>query len=156
MMIAFTVGSSGSNALLFLFMPLKHPGRLFLVMQLTPRGHHLAALWWEPPAWLFFVLVCRVGREHGDHLDAGAHNGPGDGAGRAPSEDSLLVAGDLSDREPNLRAHPRLRGDATDAPSGLLPGVLISLVLFAVGILSSGLWHFESPSFASRKRARSE
>ena len=132
MMIAFTVGSSGSNALLFLFMPLKHPGRLFLVMQLTPRGRPGGTVVGTAGVVLLRAGV-RVGREHGNHLDAGAHNGPGDGAGRAPSEDSLLVARDLPDRKPNLRAHLGFVVDATDAPSGLLPGVLISLCLvFAV------------------------
>ena len=39
---------------------------------------------------------------------------------------------------------------ASDAPAGLLPGVFLSLGIFAVGVRWSGLWHFESPSFARR------
>ena len=155
MMIAFTVGSSGSNALLFLFMPLKHPGRLFLVMQLT-RAVILAALWWEPPAWLFFVLVCAWGVNMGITSTLVRTTAQE----MAPAEHrakilSLLLATFLI-ASPISALTLGFVVDATDAPSGLLPGVLISLVLFAVGILSSGLWHFESPSFASRKRARSE
>ena len=155
MMIAFTVGSSGSNALLFLFMPLKRPGRLFLVMQLT-RAVILAALWCEPPAWLFFALVCGWGVNMGvtstlarttvQELAPAAH--------RAKILALLLAAFLIA--SPISALVLGFVVDATDAPSGLLPGVLVSLALFAFGILSSGMWHFESPSFANRKHARSE
>ena len=51
-MTVFTIGSIGSNVALLLFMPLKHPGRLFLLMQLT-RAVILLLLWSEPSLWLF-------------------------------------------------------------------------------------------------------
>ena len=49
-MTIFTVGSIGSNLILLLFMPLRHPGRLFLMMQLTRAAilllSHALVLFW--------------------------------------------------------------------------------------------------------------
>ena len=146
MMMAFTIGSSGSNVLLFLFMPLMRPGRVFLVMQLT-RAAILAMLWCEPPAWLFFALTCAWGVNMGitSTLVRTTVQETAPAAHRAKIL-ALLLASFLI-ASPISALALGFVVDAVDAPSGLLPGVFISLGIFAVGILSSGLWHFESPSF---------
>ncbi len=146
MNIAFTIGSTGSNIVLLAFMPLLRPGRLFLLMQLT-RAAILVGLWWEPPAWLFFTLVVCWGANMGvtstlarttvQELAPAAH--------RAKILAVLLASFMVASPASALIlgfvvAH-------SDAPSGLLPGVMISLAIFAAGALVSGLWKFESPSY---------
>ena len=58
--IVFTLGSIGSNVILYLCMPLRRPGRLFLLMQLS-RVLILFLLWIRPEQWLFFVLILAWG-----------------------------------------------------------------------------------------------
>ena len=155
MMMAFTVGSSGSNVLLFLFMPLLRPGRIFLFLQLT-RAAILAALWWQPPVWLFFALIVAWGVNMGitstlvrttvQEMAPMPHRAKI----LAVLLASFLIASPFSALVLGFVVH------ASDAPAGLLPGVFLSLGIFAVGMRWSGLWHFESPSFARRDPARIE
>ncbi len=155
MMMAFTIGSSGSNVLLFLFMPLARPGRVFLAMQLT-RAAILAMLWYEPPVWLFFALICAWGANMGitSTLVRTTVQETAPAAHRAKILAvllaSFLIASPISALTLGLVA------GMTGVQSGLLLGIVISVGIFVVGVLSSGLWHFESPSFARRTPARSE
>lgn len=152
MFIAFTIGSTGTNVVLLFFMPLLRPGRLFLVMQLT-RILILLALWAGPPAWLFFVLVCVWGVNMGatstlarttvQELAPTAHRAKI----LAVLLASFMVASPISALTLGFVV------EASNAPAGLLPGILVSVGIFAFGILASGLWLYESPSHAGAGRA---
>ena len=153
MMMAFTIGSSGSNVLLFLCMPLKRPGRVLLVLQLT-RAAILAALWCEPPVWLFFALTGAWGVNMG--VTSTLVRATVQETAPAPHRAkilalllaSFLVASPLSALVLGFVV------DTVGAPGGLLPGVFVSLGIFGVGVVSSGLWHFESPSFHKARTRR--
>lgn len=143
--IAFTLGNAGSTVALLLFMPLKRPGLVFLVMQLTRVGI-LAALWFEPPVWLFLALMTCWGvnmavtttlvRTTVQELAPPEH--------RAKILSVLLASFMVSSPVSALVLGfvVALGG----ASVGLLPGVVVSLALFLVGRYGSGLWDFESPS----------
>ncbi len=145
MFTAFTVGSTSANMLLFLTMPLRRPGRLFLVMQLT-RIAILAALWCEPPAWLFFALVLCWGVNMGvtstlarttvQELAPAAHR----------AKILAILLGSFMLASPLSALILGLVAEVSDAPSALLPGMAVSLGIFLVGTFASGLWTFESPS----------
>ena len=155
MMMAFTVGSSGSNVLLFLFMPLLRPGRIFLLMQLT-RAAILTALWWQPPVWLFFALIVAWGVNMGitSTLVRTTVQEMAPTQHRAKILAVLLASFMVA--SPFSALVLGFVVQASDAPAGLLPGVFLSLGIFAVGARWSGLWRFESPSFARRQKARIE
>ena len=150
-MIAFTIGSSGSNVLLFLLMPLRRPGRVFLLLQLT-RAALLLALWFEPPAWLFYALICAWGVNMG--VTTTLARAAVQELAPAPHLAkilSLLFAGFLI-AAPASALVLGFVVAISDAPSGLLPGIAASLCIFAAGAWKSGLWQFESPSFPKGRR----
>ena len=151
MFTVFTVGSTSAALLLFLAMPLRRPGRLFLLMQLT-RIAILVGLWLQPPTWLFFALILcwglnmgvtsNLGRAIVQELAPAAHRAKV----LAILIASFMVASPLS---------ALILGAVVavaDAPAGLLPGVAMSLAIFVVGAVATGLWRFESPSHAASAR----
>ena len=145
MFIAFTLGRAASNVALLLVMPLRRPGRLFVVMQLT-RVVIFAALWSEPPAWLFLTLISCWGVNMGvtstlvrttvQELAPPEH--------RAKILAILLASFVVS--SPLSALVLGFVVELGDAASGLLPGVVVSLLIYLAGRFSSGLWTFESPS----------
>ena len=148
MMMVFTAGTVGCNVVLLALMPLRRPGRAFVAMQLT-RIVILVALWLEPPQWLFFVLLATWGANMGvttTVVRAMVQE-------LAPAEHraqvlsvflfGFMVAAPVSSLV--LGAVIDFAGPTT----GLLPGVPVSLLIFA-GALAAGLWRFESPSAAGR------
>ena len=148
MMMVFTAGTVGCNVVLLALMPLRRPGRAFVAMQLT-RIVILVALWLEPPQWLFFVLLAAWGANMGvttTVVRAMVQE-------LAPAEHraqvlsvflfGFMVAAPVSSLV--LGAVIDFAGPTT----GLLPGVPVSLLIFA-GALAAGLWRFESPSAAGR------
>ncbi|MCZ6618598.1 MAG: MFS transporter, partial [Gammaproteobacteria bacterium] len=62
--IVFTAGGMGSNLILLMFMPLRHPGRLFLLLQIT-RMLILFLLWIQPSLPLFYVMILAWGLNMG-------------------------------------------------------------------------------------------
>ena len=147
MAIAFMVGSAGSNVALLLFMPLRRPGRVFLGMQLT-RLAILGALWLEPPAWLFFVLISCWGINMGVTSTL-ARTTVQELA--PPEHRAKILAILLASQMVSSPLSALILGFVValgDAPAGLLPGVVVSLAIYLVGRSSSGLWDFESPSYA--------
>ena len=142
-MLWFTAGSIGSNILLLLIMPLKYPGRLFLVFQIT-RIAILASLWFQPPSWLFFLIVMLWGINMGvtstlvrttvQELAPPSHRTQILGfllfSFMVSSPISALILGALI--------------SVTDPMTALLPGIPISLLIFGIGLFASGLWNFRS------------
>ena len=145
MLTVFTVGSTSATLLLFFLMPLRRPGRVFLLMQTTRIGI-LLGLWLEPPTWLFFALILVWGVNMGvtttvvrttvQELAPEAHRAKI----LAVLIASFMVASPVSALI--LGAVVAL----SDASTGLLPGVLVSLAILLVGLFGTGLWRFEPPS----------
>ena len=145
MFTVFTVGSTSATLLLFFLMPLRRPGRIFLLMQ-TTRIVILLGLWLEPPTWLFFALILAWGVNMGvtttvvrttvQELAPEAHRAKI----LAVLIASFMVASPVS---------ALILGAVvafSDAPAGLLPGVFVSLAILLVGLFGTGLWRFEPPS----------
>ena len=149
--IAFTLGNAGSTLALLLFMPLRRPGMVFVIMQLT-RVAVFAALSLEPPMWLFYALMACWGlnmavtatlvRTTVQELAPPEH--------RAKILSILLASFMVS--SPVSALVLGFVVELGGASFGLLPGVVVSLAIFVVGRFSSGLWHFESPSHPAALR----
>lgn len=145
MFTIFTIGSTSATLLLFLVMPLRRPGRLFLLLQLT-RIAILAGLWLQPPSWLFFALILCWGLNMGvtttlvraivQELAPEEHRAKV----LAIMIASFMVASPLSAL--TLGFVVEIGGPLT----GLLPGVVVSMAIFVFGAFATGLWRFESPS----------
>ena len=145
MFIAFTIGSAGSNVVLLFLMPLRRPGRVFVVMQLT-RLVILAALWAEPPAWAFFALISCWGVNMGVTSTLARTTVQELAPGEHRAKILAILLASFMVAAPVSALILGFVVELGDAPAGLLPGVVVSLALFLVGKYSSGLWSFESPS----------
>ncbi len=144
-MMVFTAGSILSNVALLRFMPLLRPGRLFLLMQLT-RVVILALLWTRPAVWLFYGAMFAWGVNMGvtttlvrttvQELAEGVH--------RAQILSVLLVSFMISAPLSSLLLGNLIAG--YDPLTALIPGVVMSLVIFVAGVAASGLWGYEAPA----------
>ena len=152
-MVVFTAGSIGSNVVLLRFMPLLRPGRLFLLMQLT-RVIILGTLWINPAQWLFYIVMFGWGFNMGvtstlvqttvQELASGIH--------RAQILSVLLVSFMVSAPLSSM-----LLGNLIalyDPLTALIPAIVISLVIFAIGVTSSGLWRYQPEGGQSTFRKR--
>ena len=146
-MIVFTIGSVGSNALLYFVMPLLHPGRLFLFMQIT-RMVILGVLVLHPPLWLFYVALIAWGLNMGITTTLVRTTVQE----LAPAENrsqvlsvlllSFMVAAPVSASLLGLVI------DGFSPLAALIPGIVISAIIFIIGLWFSGLWQYRSPSAA--------
>jgi predicted MFS family arabinose efflux permease len=142
-MIVFTAGSIGSNVALLRFMPLVRPGRLFLWMQLT-RVAVLAILYVKPNLPVFFLSIFAWGLNMGvtttlvrttvQELAPDEH--------RAQILAVLLLSFMVSAPLSALLLGWFIAG--WDPLTALLPGIAISLAIFAFGLTHSGLWEYEA------------
>jgi MFS family permease len=140
-MIAFTVGSIGSNVVLLFAMPLFRPGRLFLAMQVT-RAAILVLLWLQPELWLFYLAVFAWGLNMGitTTMVRTTVQELAPPAARAQILSVLLLSFLVS--SPISAVLLGLLISETSPLTALLPGVVVSLVIFAAGIRWSGLWEY--------------
>lgn len=142
-MIVFTAGSIGSNLLLLAFMPIKRPGRVFLLMQLT-RVVILLLLFTQPSLWLFYITMFAWGVNMGvtTTLVRTTVQELADPARRSQILSILLVSFMVTAPVSSLLLG--LLIEHTTPLSALLPGVVISLVIFVIGTWKSGLWEFQA------------
>ena len=150
--VVFTAGSIGSNVVLLRFMPLLRPGRLFLLMQLT-RVIILGVLWLSPARWLFYVVMFGWGFNMGvtstlvqttvQELAGSAH--------RAQILSVLLVSFMVSAPLSSMVLGSLIA--RFDPLTALIPAIVISIVIFGVGVTSSGLWSYE-PHVGTISRSR--
>jgi len=141
--MVFTAGSIGSNVILLRFMPLLRPGRLFLLMQPT-RVIILTALWFKPPLWLFYVAMIAWGLNMGvtttlvrttvQELAGREHRGQ--------ILSVLLVSFMVSAPVSSMVLGKLIAG--FDPLTALLPGIAMSIVIFAMGLAVSDLWRYEA------------
>ena len=140
-MIVFTAGSIGSNLGLLYFMPLKRPGRVFVLMQLT-RMLILMLIWMEPPFWLFLAALAAWGVNMGitSTLSRTTVQELAPAAERAQVLSvfllSFMVAAPVS---------AILLGQVIelfDPLAALIPGMAISLLIFVLGAANRGIWNY--------------
>ncbi len=147
-MIIFTIGSIGSNVALLAFMPLKHPGRLFLFMQLT-RVVILWVLWLQPSLWLFYAAIFAWGLNMGvtTTMVRTTVQELAPAAVRAQVLSVLLLSFLVS--SPISAALLGVLISETAPLTALVPGMIVSLVIFAAGLKLTTLWSYESGALAS-------
>ena len=137
----FTAGGIGSNVLLLPFMPLARPGRLFLIMQVS-RAVILLLLWLEPGRWLFLAAMLVWGLNMGvtTTLVRTTVQELAPARVRAQILSILLLSFLVSSPISAMLLGLLIAG--TTPLTALLPGVAVSLLIFAVGIRCSGLWSY--------------
>lgn len=142
-MIIFTIGSIGSNVILLLFMPLKHPGRLFLLMQLT-RVAILALLWIRPSLWLFYAAMFAWGLNMG--VTTTMVRTTVQELAPAPVRSQILSVLLLSFlvSSPISSALLGVLISQTAPLTALLPGIVVSLLIFVLGLRFTTLWTYRS------------
>lgn len=145
MFISFTIGSTGSTIVLYWLMPLNHPGKVFISLQLF-RVLVILGIWLKPSPWLFLVFVAMWGINMGvtSTLVRSTLQEMAPAADRSKvlafhlftftlsSILAALILGHLVERLGALNA--------------LLPGIVISVGLYLYGRYWSGYWEFASPS----------
>jgi len=151
-MIVFTVGSIGSNVVMLRYMPLHRPGRLFIWMQIS-RVVILGLLYLKPGLVIFHLCILAWGLNMGvtttlvrttvQELAPDEH--------RAQVLSVLLVSFMVSAPVSAMLLGTLIAG--YDPLIALVPGIVISLVIFAAGILWSGLWTYESADGLRRRAA---
>ena len=142
-LIIFTIGAIGSNVALLLFMPLRRPGRLFLILQLT-RVAILYVIWLAPTLMLFYAAL----------IVWGINQGMTTTLSRAivqelapPEEGARILSVLILSFMVSAPVSATLLGvlvERFDPMAGLLPGMAISLVIFGIGVIKSGLWPYRS------------
>ena len=147
-MIVFTTGSIGSNVVLLRFLPLARPGRLFLLLQLT-RIVVLAVLWWEPSLWLFYATIGAWGLNMG--ITSTLSRAMVQELAPATHRAQILALFILSFMVSAAISSPLLGLLIVGSSplTALVPGMVISLTIFIVGIAWSGLWGYRSVSVHS-------
>lgn len=137
----FTVGSIGSNLLLLVFMPLARPGRVFLLMQLT-RAAILALLIAQPSVWLFYLGIFAWGLNMGvtTTLVRTTVQEQAPLPVRAQILSVLLFSFLVSSPISSILLGYLI--SETTPLAALVPGIVISLILFLVGVRWSGLWEY--------------
>ena len=91
MFVVFTIGSTGSNVVLFFFMPLRHPGRTYIVLQLT-RALIIVGVLFSAKRHCFSWSGRSMGCEHGCHFDTGKDDRTGTSSCGTSGENSVLFA----------------------------------------------------------------
>ncbi|MEZ5596405.1 MAG: MFS transporter [Pseudomonadales bacterium] len=143
LMIVFTLGSVGSNIILFFFMPLRRPGRLFLVMQIT-RIAILGLLLTTPRLWVIHVLMFCWGLNMGITTTM-VRTTVQELA--TPEFRSQILSVLLLSFMVSSPVSSYLLGQLINAftpMSALYPGIGVSVLIFLLGVFRSGLWQHES------------
>ena len=143
LMAVFFAGATLSNIILLRYMPLKAPGRLFLIMQLS-RIVVIYLMWIEPAFWVMVVATIGWGLNMGVTTNLARaivqESAPNEYLGRIMSVFSIgmvgsapigaIVLGWMIERFGTLNA--------------LIPAMALSLILFLYGAFMSPVWGYRS------------
>lgn len=144
MMAIFFAGATVSNLLIYKIMPIRNPGRLFLLMQLT-RMAILFLFWIEPSWWLFVAATIGWGLNMGFTTTLARtvvqESAAPEYLGRIMSVFTLGMMGSAPIGAIVLGNIIEIFGTL----NALLPAIFVSLALCICGILFTGLWQYESP-----------
>ena len=146
-LIIFTTGAIGSNLALLPFMPLRRPGRLYLILQLT-RVAILCVIWLAPALPLFYAAL----------IVWGINQGVTTTLSRAivqelapPQEGARILSVLIFSFMVSAPVSAILLGvlvERFDPMAGLVPGMAVSVVIFGIGVIKSGLWSYQSTANA--------
>lgn len=144
MMIVFLIGSTGSNVLLFFVMPLKHPGKVYVFMQLT-RAVIILGFLFEPPVFVFLFLIGCWGVNMGvtSTLARTTVQEQAPAEHRAKLLSFFLFGFMLASPISSFLLGQLIQ--YTNPLIGLAPGLGLSLLLFFWGRFGSELWHYQAP-----------
>ena len=141
MFVIFAVGNTGSNIVLFFFMPLKFPGRTYISLQLT-RVLIIVGILFQPNDLLFLGLIGLWGVNMGitstlvrttvQELSPAEH--------RAKILSFYLFIFMLSAPISALLLGWLIQ--FTDPLTGLIPGIPMSIAIYIYGRYFSGLWQY--------------
>jgi len=143
LMAVFFAGATLSNVILLRYMPLKAPGKLFLIMQLS-RIVVIYLMWIEPAFWVMVVATIGWGLNMGVTTNLARaivqESAPNEYLGRIMSVFSIgmvgsapigaIVLGWMIERFGTLNA--------------LIPAMALSLILFLYGAFMSPVWGYRS------------
>lgn len=145
MMIVFFAGATVSNLFMLRWMPLRHPGRLYLLMQLS-RIVILLLLWMQPHWWILYGVVFAWGLNMGVSMTLARtivqESATEEFRGRILSIFNLGMLG-------SAPIGALVLGwviESFGVLEALLPAMLVSFVLCAYGIFLTGIWNYRSPS----------
>lgn len=145
MFIALTIGSTGSTIVLYWLMPFKQPGKIFIWLQLF-RVLVIFGICLKPSPWIFLVFVMMWGIIMGVNQTLVRSTlqemAP-------PAHRSKVLAFHLFTFTLSSILAALILGYIVEwlgALNALLPGVVISVILFLYGRYWSGYWEFTSPS----------
>lgn len=145
MMIVFYAGATLSNLVMFKIMPLRQPGRLFLLMQLS-RMVILALLWIQPSWWLLVVTIIGWGINMGFTTTLARtivqESAAPEYRGRMLSVLTLAMMGSAPIGAIVLGAIIETYGTL----NALLPAIFSSALLCAYGCLATDIWRYRSPN----------
>ncbi len=144
MMVVFYGGAFVSNMFMLKFMPLRRPGRVYLLMQLT-RSVIVFCMWLQPSWSLLVLVVLAWGFNMGVSSTVARaivqEAAPAEYRGRILSVFSVGMLGTI----PLGALLLGLLIESFGTISALLPAVVVSLVLFAYGIFGTNLWRYAAP-----------
>ncbi len=144
LMALFFVFAAISNAILLRFMPLKRPGRLYLLLQLS-RIVIITLLYLKGDWWLLTVAVMLWGFNMGLTSNLARtvvqESAEPEFRGRILSVFSVTMMGSAPVGALVLGFLIEIFGTL----NALLPAVFVSLALALYGILKTPLWRYESP-----------
>jgi predicted MFS family arabinose efflux permease len=142
-LIVFFAGAAASNLLLLRFMPLAHPGRLFLLMQLT-RAVIVFVIFLQPPFWLLIAAMIAWGLNMGiTSTTARAvvqESAEPEFRGRILAVFNVGMLGSMPLGAIVLGPVIEVFGTL----EALLPSMGISVVIFALGVTATGIWRYRS------------
>jgi predicted MFS family arabinose efflux permease len=144
MMIVFYGGAMISNLLMVRFMPFAHPGRWFLLLQLS-RIIIVYLLWIEPDWWLLALTIIAWGLNMGISSTVARtivqESAQADFRGRILSVFNLGLLG-------SVPIGALVLGwiiESFGTLNALIPSMVVSLVLFVYGVYFTGVWDYRSP-----------
>ena len=143
LMAVFFAAAALSNMLLLRYMPLKFPGKLFLIMQLT-RILVLLLIWIEPQLWLLVVAIIGWGLNMGVTTTLARtivqESAEAEYRGRVLSVFTVGMVG-------SAPIGAILLGwiiETFGTLNALVPAMFVSLLLFFYGVFFSKVWSYRS------------
>jgi predicted MFS family arabinose efflux permease len=144
MLVVFWAGGVAVNFGMLKFMPLRHPGKLFLVMQVT-RAAIFAVYMLEPALPLLVAITFLWGMNMG--VTTTTSRGMIQESAEAAYRGRILSVynvGFLGAQPLGALALGLIVAQAGILP-GLLPGLVASVALCAYGLWATPIWRYESP-----------
>ena len=140
----FYAGAALSNMLLLKVLPLRRPGRVFLVLQLS-RIIVLAMLYVRGDWWLLIAAMFLWGMNMGVTTNLARtivqESAPAEFRGRILSVFTISVVGSA----PIGAVVLGILVEQVGTLNALLPAMVLSLLIFAYGLTMTPIWRYQSP-----------